>query len=200
MKSLIKPGFTFWTMSELTVLLLGGWFLIHSHDPKFQPDIIPGQAKEVHEIYHFHKSDPDKVRVISPTQVALANTFGPKVYKYAADIRSVNNDNTFPSNKLLLAIAATESSFNKNAQSASSVGLLQINYKAHGLKKQDLFDVRTNVKHSVRILEHLHDACNGDLKCTVLSYNVGFKAYKEGRYNIAYYNKVVGYMNLQPTI
>lgn len=192
----LKPGVTFWSVITLVVILFTTNYLVHLHDPNNKPKIVPGVAKATEQVYHFYKKDYDRTRVITPEQVKLAASFGPKVYKYAQAISAVNNESVFPSNRLLLAIAATESSFREDAESSSSVGLLQINYKAHNLERDDLFDVKTNVKTSIHILKKLHKQCKGDVKCTILSYNVGHKAYINKKYNIAYYNKVMKYMNM----
>lgn len=189
------PGVVFW-LGIFGVLLMWGFYsLDKTMSPHQVPSVVPGVAKATQEVWHFTSPSGD-VKVVTPEQVSLAKHFGPRVYKYAQDIMVVNDDNQFPSNKLLLAIAATESSFQKDAESSSSVGLLQINYSAHNLKREDLFDVKSNVKHSIKILRTLNKQCSGNLKCTLLSYNVGYKGYKEKRYDIEYYNKVLRYYNM----
>lgn len=174
-------------------LFMGYKTLINLHDP-----VMKGyqSIKPVNVSWVFHKREKDTTVVITPLQVKLADMFGNRVFTYAQTLREVNQGNKFPSNDLLLAIAATESSFNKKAESSSSVGLLQINYKAHNLEREDLFDVKTNAVHSIKILKDLKRSCKGNMKCTILSYNVGYNGYKKGRYNIDYYNKVIKYMSL----
>ncbi len=196
MNSILKPGMTFWVLAAGVAMLLLLSSVIRMGDMKTAPGIIPGVDKAVVLPWHFHIREVDTTRVVTPLQTSLAKKFGPRVYKYAKDIREVNAGNKFPSNNLLLAIAATESSFRSDAESSSSAGLLQINYKAHNLEKHTLFDVKTNVKHSVAILQKLDHVCAGNMKCTLLSYNVGHKAYMNGQYDINYYNKVVNYLNL----
>ncbi len=190
------PGLTFWVLL-VGVLLLWGFYSLDKtmHLPYQAPSVVPGTAKAIHQVWHFTSPSGD-VRVVTPEQVSLAKHFGPRVYKYAQQIIAVNDDSQFPSNRLLMAIAATESSFRKDAESSTSVGLLQINYSAHNLKREDLFDVKANVKHSIRILRSLNKQCSGNLKCTLLSYNVGHKGYMEKRYDIEYYNKVLKYYNM----
>ncbi len=124
----------------------------------------------------------------------LDEKFKANVTDIAKTIYLINKGNTFPSNKLLLAIAATESSFRLDAQSSSSVGLMQINYSAHNLEKEKMFNINKNVKQAIKVLKKYHHRCNGDLKCTLISYNVGFTGYKKGRGSIKYYNKVMSYM------
>jgi hypothetical protein len=183
----LTPGLTFWVVGFLALSI----WVISAVDKTATPK--PTTQKVVQE-YHFHKPQGN-VTVVTPSQVKLAGKFGHRVYGYAKQISSVNNDTVFPSNRLLMAIAATESSFSKDAESSSSVGLLQINYRANGLDRKSLFDVKTNVKQSVKILVSLHRVCKGNLKCTLLSYNVGHRAYIQKKYNIAYYNKVMSYYN-----
>lgn len=144
--------------------------------------------------WHFHNPEGNSL-VVSYNTMVLAKHFGPKVLTFARELQKVNTSNSFPSNDLLVAIAATESSFRRNAESSSSVGYLQINYKAHELDKGWVMVPENNIRQSIKVLRDYHSKCNGDLKCTLLSYNVGYRGYKEGKYDISYYNKVVGYLN-----
>lgn len=177
----------------LIVMFFGYKWVMHLHDPV----VIGYQAnKPTKTIWSFYQREKDTTLIITPLQVKLAKSFGSRVYKYAGTLSKVNKGNKFPSNDLLLALAATESSFNMDAESSSSVGLLQINYKAHNLERSDLFDVESNATHSIKILKKLHNECQGNMRCTILSYNVGFNGYKKGHYKIDYYNKVVDYMSM----
>lgn len=178
----------------VVILIMGFGYnkLVHLHDTVH----VYESNKEVNLPWVFTTPSGKESAVITPLQVKLAAVFGDKVYDLAQEIRVVNKGNQFPSNNLLLAIAATESSFRVKAESSTSVGLLQINYKAHQLDRKDLFDVSTNTKHSVRVLKTLNHQCKGDLKCVLLSYNVGHNGYLKGRGNPEYYNKVMSYLNM----
>ena len=146
--------------------------------------------------WHFTTESHREVTTISQLATPLAEKFGDRVYPIAFKVSKETEGGVYPSAAMVLAIAATESSFRTDAESSSSVGLLQINAKAHGLSKKDMFDVDKNIKHSVSYLRKLNKTCKGNQKCVILSYNVGHKAYTEGRYNIAYYNKVINYLNM----
>lgn len=104
-------------------------------------------------------------------------------------ITKYTSDKYFPTKEHVLSVISIESSFNKIAQSSSSTGLMQINAKVWKMQKNKLFNIDANIKKGIFVLREYHGQFNGDLRKTILAYNVGPTALKQGRYNEKYWDK-----------
>ena len=93
----------------------------------------------------------------------------------------------FPTKRDVLAVIAIESSFNCKARSSSSIGCMQVNAKAWNKKDTYLLNVENNVSEGTRILRQYYDQQGGDLRKTLLAYNVGPTALRRGEYNEEYW-------------
>lgn len=88
---------------------------------------------------------------------------------------------------VILAVIATESSYNKDAiSSVGALGLMQVRPEYWG----DQFDLyENNIRAGAYILAKYRDRCGG-YKCMLHSYNVGITGYMRGSRNQDYLDKV----------
>jgi len=95
----------------------------------------------------------------------------------------------FPTAQQVLAVIEIESSFRKDAESSSSVGLMQVNAGVWKLPRNRLKNAEVNVLQGIAVLKSYYRLNNGNLRSTILSYNVGPTAYKRGQYNSTYWSR-----------
>lgn len=105
--------------------------------------------------------------------------------KYASQYSYVD----FPRKEDILAIVGVESSFNPNAKSGGSRGVMQVLVKTHRNKIQSPFGLKEQIRVGTLILRENFVNGPGTAKSAVMSYNVGLGAYLRGARPTTYYLK-----------
>lgn len=110
------------------------------------------------------------------------------IFRHEANTREIDED-------LLLAIARTESSFNKNdISSAGALGIMQVlasTALAHGIEPAELFDVHASVRFGSGYIRDAIKNFNGDKVKALSAYNFGGGAVLGGNYDEGYANTVL---------
>lgn len=95
--------------------------------------------------------------------------------------------------KLLASVIETESKFDVTAVSSKgAVGATQV--MPHWSYLGNIKNPSENIKIGAIVLSKYIDLCNGDIKCGLMSYNIGDGNYRNGIYLISgreYYSKIV---------
>lgn len=108
-------------------------------------------------------------------------------------LASKNSRQTFPKTRDILAVIGVESSFDPTAQSKlrtdPALGLMQVRPGKWGLNPGDLTDLEDQIKHGSDILHKYFRKLKDKEKATI-AYNVGLQAYRDGKFDQRYLNKV----------
>jgi hypothetical protein len=114
------------------------------------------------------------------------------LFKNAADVYQIDE-------KILMAVAHKESTFNPKARGGSgSLGMMQVMPSTgarYGLDEQELLDAETSINFGAMYLSERIAAYGGDLTKGFSAYNQGSVAVNRGAYSTRYANKVIGAIN-----
>ncbi|MDD2189262.1 MAG: transglycosylase SLT domain-containing protein [Eubacteriales bacterium] len=114
------------------------------------------------------------------------------MFKNAADTYNIDE-------KILIAIAHKESTFNSNARGrGGSLGLMQVMPSTgarYGLGEQQLLDAETSINFGAMYLSERIAAYDGNLTKGFSAYNQGSVAVNRGTYSSRYANRVIGTIN-----
>lgn len=101
--------------------------------------------------------------------------------------------------KILIAVAHKESTFNVNAKGSSgSLGLMQVmpaTGAGYGLSKDQLLDAKTSINFGAMYLSQRIGAYQGDLVKGFSAYNQGSGAVNRGSYNTRYASRIITTVN-----
>jgi soluble lytic murein transglycosylase-like protein len=166
------------------------------------PDIIVKYDKNGHKI--ITNSNSTKTSYKKTGKVKQARSLTESIPRqYLVKIKNLSQKHKLQE-KLIIAVAKAESSFNPTAVSKKgAVGIMQLmkaTAKDYGVKNR--FDVDQNLEAGVKHLKFLHTKYNANLPLTLAAYNAGIEAvkkykgvppYKETK---TYIKRVMGYMGL----
>ncbi len=114
------------------------------------------------------------------------------MFKNAADTYNIDE-------KILIAVAHKESTFNSNARGGSgSLGLMQVMPSTgarYGLGEQQLLDAETSINFGAMYLSERIAAYDGNLTKGFSAYNQGSVAVNRGMYSSRYANRVIETIN-----
>ncbi len=101
--------------------------------------------------------------------------------------------------KILIAVAHKESTFNANSQGGSgSLGMMQVmpsTGERYGLGREQLLDAETSINFGAMYLSERIAAYGGDLTKGFSAYNQGSVAVNRGTYSTRYASRIIGAIN-----
>ena len=114
------------------------------------------------------------------------------IFENAADTYKIDE-------KILMAVAHKESTFNAKAKSSSgSLGMMQVMPSTgarYGLSAEQLLDAETSINFGAMYLSERIAAYGGDLTKGFSAYNQGSVAVNRGSYSTRYATKIIGAVN-----
>lgn len=115
-----------------------------------------------------------------------------RMFAEAAEIYQIDE-------KILIAVAQKESTFNANAKGSSgSLGMMQVmpaTGAGYGLTREQLLDAETSINFGAMYLSDKINAYNGDLEKGFSAYNQGPGAVNRGSYSTRYATRVIDTIN-----
>lgn len=169
------------------------------------PDIIIKYDKKGNKI--ITNSPSSKPHYTKPGKITRTPSLGETIpQQYLVKIKNLAKKYKLKE-KLIIAVAKAESSFNPTAISKKgAVGIMQLmrdTAKDYGVKNR--FDVDQNLEAGVKHLKYLYTKYNADLPLTLAAYNAGEEAVKKYKgvppFNETktYIKRVMNYMGLRYT-
>ncbi len=154
----------------------------------FEPVVINTVIKDAHDVIETPESEPEVVptRINCPLDDVTQQMILDKCAEYNIDFA------------FTMGVIFTESSFRPNADSGSSVGLMQINRINHGWLSErlgitDFFDPEQNVTAGLYMLRDLFEKYE-DPAMVLMAYNMGEagakRLWNKGIYSTDYVEKV----------